>query len=118
MVSTASDAEIEWCMNYYDQIGMWAQPHKRMRCHIFNYGAPFRVPGMVTSHKLVALGVDALLYPYYKALLEWFDLAPLQLSPSIYKLAAALLILYNELGFDPPFMAELSYFFSLRASII
>lgn len=108
MVSTASEAEIEWCMNYYDQEGMWACPHHRMRCHIFNHGTPFRVPRIVTFPKIVALDVGASLHPYYRAFLEWFDLAPLQLSLNSYKLAAALLILYIELGFDPPSMSELS----------
>lgn len=74
---------------------------------------------MTLSPKLVALGMCAPLPFYYHNLLEWFDLAPLQLSPNSYKLTAALYILYHDLGFDPPPpMPELSYFFSLRASDI
>lgn len=118
MVSTATNTQIEWCMKYYDQEGLWARPHTRMCCHIFNLGPPFRVPRMVTSPKLIALALGTPLHSYYRALLEWFDIAPMQLSPNIYKLSVTLIVLYTDLGFDPPFTTELSYLFSLYASNI
>lgn len=73
---------------------------------------------MVTSPKRIALRLGAPLHLYYRSLLEFFDIAPMQLSPNSYRLAAALLILYTYLGFDPPTMIELSYFFNLGASNI
>ena len=85
-----------------------------MRSHVFNYGGDFKIPRMVLSPKLVSLGVGAPLHPYFRAIIEWFDVAPIQLSPNSYKLAVALFILYHEAGFGAPSMEELSYFFSIR----
>lgn len=51
---------------------------------------------------------------YYWSLLEWFYLAPLQLSLNCYKLAVTLYIPNTDIGFDPPTMVELIYFFSVR----
>ena len=35
--STASNAEIKWCLKYYDKGCIWARPHPWMRPHIFDY---------------------------------------------------------------------------------
>lgn len=103
-------------MQYYDMEGIWVRPFSFMKCHIFNYGKHFRVPRMVTSARLVELGLGAPLVPYYREIIEWFDIAPIQLSPNSYKLAIALHMLYSSLGFKAPTVPELSYFFGLRKS--
>ena len=79
--------------------GVWDRPPSMMHPHIFNYGDNFRIPRTVLIPKMVALGVATPLHPYFKAIIEWFGLAPIQLSPNRYKLAIALCILYHDTGF-------------------
>ncbi|KAK1403105.1 hypothetical protein POM88_002710 [Heracleum sosnowskyi] len=117
MSSTVSVEEITWSMTYYQMEGKWARPPSLMRPHIFKWPEPFKTPRMVTSPKLMALGVGAPLHPYLKSILQWYDIAPIQLSPNYYKLALALFILYNDEGIStPPTMEEFSYFFAIRKS--
>lgn len=68
-----------------------------MRLHLFNYDLEFRIPRVVLSPKLVALGVSAPLHPFFKDICEWFDIAPIQLSPNNYKMAIALCMMYVSL---------------------
>lgn len=116
MSSTASPTEVEWAMKYYDMEGTWACPPNHMRPHRFDYGPDFKIPRSVLTLKHLALGVGAPLHPYYRDIVEWYDVAPIQLSPNSYKLAAALFILYHDKNFGAPTMEELNYFFSLRKS--
>lgn len=87
-----------------------------MQPHEFDLWGQFRIPRMVTNPILISLGVGAPLHPYLRAVIEHFDVAPLQLSPNSYKLVLALLILYHEKGFPAPTMDEVSYFFGIRRS--
>ena len=64
----------------------------------------------------IFLGVGALLHTYFEQICEWFDIAPIQLSPNSYKLTAGLYILYKGEGYGAPSMEELSYFFRLTRS--
>lgn len=120
IISTVTDEYLDWLTKYYEVEGMWARPLSFMRCHIFltgqdENGKEYRVPRMVTSARLVELGVGAPLHPFFKEILEWFDLAPLQLSPNSYKLVIGMYMLYKELGYEAPTMPEVSYVFSLRS---
>lgn len=103
-------------MKYYCVEGFYGRPLSFMRCHIFNYGKNFKIPMMVLSPKLVALGIGAPLHPYFKSIIKWYDIAPLQLSPNSWKLVITLHMFYTSLGYDAPSMPEISYFFSLRKS--
>lgn len=71
---------------------------------------------MVTSPKLISLGIGAPLHPYLRDVIEMYDVAPIQLSPNSYKIVLALLVLYFELSFLAPTMNEVSHFFSKRKS--
>ena len=114
--STASKAEIEWCLKYYDKGCIWARPHPWMRPHIFDYNPRLRIPRMVLTPKLVRLGIGPPLHPYFRSIIEWFDIAPIQLSPNGWKLAIALYMLYRDHNNRAPTMEDLSYFFRLGAS--
>ena len=114
--STASKAEIEWCLRYYDKGCIWARPHPWMRPHIFDYNPRLRIPRMVLTPKLVKLGIGPPLHPYFRSIIEWFDIAPIQLSPNGWKLAIALYMLYQDHNNRAPTMEDLSYFFRLGAS--
>lgn len=91
MASICSDEEIDWNMRYYNMEGIWARPLDFMRPNIFNYGKNFKIPRMVTSPKLMSLGVGAPLHPYLRRVIKMYDVAPLQLSPNSYKLVLAFL---------------------------
>ena len=114
--STASNAEIKWCLKYYDKGCIWARPHPWMRPHIFDYNPRLRIPRMVLTPKLVKLGIGPPLHPYFRSIIEWFDIAPIQLSPNSWKLAIALYMLYRDHNQRAPTMEDLSYFFRLGAS--
>ena len=114
--STASKAEIEWCLRYYDKGCIWARPHPWMRPHIFDYNPRLRIPRMVLTPKLVKLGIGPPLHPYFRSIIEWFNIAPIQLSPNGWKLAIALYMLYQDHNNRAPTMEDLSYFFRLGAS--
>ena len=114
--STASKAEIEWCLRYYDKGCIWARPLPWMRPHIFDYNPRLRIPRMVLTPKLVKLGIGPPLHPYFKAIIEWYDIAPIQLSPNSWKLAIALYMLYRDHNSRAPTMEDLSFFFRLGAS--
>ena len=110
--STLSWEELEWTMDYYDQKGTAVVPLEEMRAHRFDIGN-CRIPRMVLTPRHISLGAGVPLHPYFEQILEWFDIAPIQLSPNSYKLAAGLYILYKEEGYGAPSMEELSFFFRL-----
>ena len=114
--STASKAEIEWCLRYYDKGCIWARPHPWMRPHVFDYNPRLRIPRMVLTPKLVKLGIGPPLHPYFRSIIEWYDIAPIQLSPNSWKLAIALYMLYRDHNNRAPTMEDLSFFFRLGAS--
>ncbi|GES85396.1 uncharacterized protein LOC108223109 [Rhizophagus clarus] len=74
------------------------------------------IPRTVLTPRRVSSGVGAPLHNYFEKICKWFDIAPIQLSPNSYKLAAGLFILYKGEGYDEPSMEELSYFFRLTRS--
>ena len=113
--SSLSWEELEWTMAYYEQKGTAVVPLEEMRAHRFDIGN-YRIPRLVLTPRHVSLGVGAPLHEYFEAICEWFDVAPIQLSPNSYKLAAGLYILYKDEGYGAPSMEELSYFFRLTRS--
>nr|XP_017252682.1 PREDICTED: uncharacterized protein LOC108223109 [Daucus carota subsp. sativus] len=86
-----------------------------MRPHRFDK-ENIRIPRMVTTLRHVPLGVTAPLPSYYVDLCDWFKVAPIQLSPNSYMLAAGLYILFDKVGLGAPSMRVVSYFFRLAQS--
>lgn len=118
LVSSVSMEEINWVMRYYDQKGIFARQFPEMRPRIFYYGEEFRILRIFLTAKLVSIGVGTPLHSYFKEISDWYEIAPMQLSPNGYKMAITLYMMYAFCGFDPPSMHEFSYFFSLRQSNI
>lgn len=102
-------------MDYYEQEGTAVVPLEEMRPHRFDIGN-HRIPRTVLTPRHVSLGVGAPLHDYFEKICKWFDIAPIQLSPKSYKLAAVLFILYQDKGYGAPSMEELSYFLRLTRS--
>lgn len=71
---------------------------------------------MVFTPNLVVLGMGTPLHPYYRDIIKWYNVVPIQLSPNNFILVATLFILYHDLGFGDPTMLEFSYFFSICKS--
>lgn len=107
--------ELEWIQDYYHMEGKSVVPKEGMRPHRFDR-ENIRIPRMVTTLRHVPLGVTAPLPKYYVDLCEWFQVAPIQLSPNSYMLAAGLYILFDKVRLGAPSMREVSYFFRLAQS--
>ena len=73
---------------------------------------------MVLTPKLIQLGVGPPFHPYFKSIIEWYDISPAQLSPNSWKLSIALFMLYQDHNHREPTMTDLSFFFRLGASSI
>lgn len=104
-------------MDYYEQEGTAGVPLEEMRAHLFDIWN-HRIPRTVLTPRHVSLGGGAPLHDYFEKICKWFDVAPIQLSPNSYKLAAGLYILYKDEGFREPTMEDLSYFLRLTRSSI
>ena len=107
--------ELEWLQDYYHMQGKSVVPKEGMRPHRFDR-ENIRIPRMVTTLRHVPLRVTAPLPQYYVDLCDWFKVAPIQLSPNSYMLAARLYILFDKVGLGAPSMRELSHFFRLTQS--
>ncbi|KAL1831404.1 hypothetical protein ACET3Z_001055 [Daucus carota] len=107
--------ELEWLQAYYHMEGKSVVPKDGMRPHRFDK-ENIRIPRMVTTLRHEPLGVTAPLPQYYVNLCDWFKVAPIQLSPNSYMLAAGLYILFDKVGLGAPSMRELSHFFRLAQS--
>nr|XP_017224627.1 PREDICTED: uncharacterized protein LOC108200871 isoform X2 [Daucus carota subsp. sativus] len=107
--------ELEWLQDYYHMQGKSVVPKEGMRPHRFDK-ENIRIPRMVTTLRHVPLGVTAPLPQYYVDMCDWFKVAPIQLSPNSYMLAAGLRILFDKVGLGAPSMRELSHFFRLAQS--
>ena len=107
--------ELEWLQDYYHMQGKSVVPKAGMRPHRFDK-ENIRIPRMVTTLRHVPLGVTAPLPQYYVDMCDWFKVAPIQLSPNSYMLAAGLRILFDKVGLGAPSMRELSHFFRLAQS--
>lgn len=82
--------------------------------HVASYDNDFKIPMMVLTPRLPWVWVP----PYFfKEILEWYDVVPIQLSPNSYKLAITLYILYHDEGLIPPSLEEFSYFFEIKKSV-
>ena len=107
--------ELEWLQDYYHMQGKSVVPKEGMRPHRFDK-ENIRIPRMVTTLRHVPLGVTAPLPQYYVDMCDWFKVAPIQLSPNSYMLAAGLYIRFDKVGLGAPSMRELSHFFRLAQS--
>ena len=95
--STISWEELAWLIAYYEQKGKAVVPLPDIKPHRFDIGN-HRIPRIMLTPKHVCLGVGAPMHSYYEDICNWYDLAPIQLSPNSYRLAAGLYILYRNEG--------------------
>ncbi|KAK1388967.1 hypothetical protein POM88_017145 [Heracleum sosnowskyi] len=112
MSSTIPERDIKKIMQFYSQDGSYAKPHPDMRPHRFDIDN-IRVPRAVVTDRHIPLGVGAPLHPWLRQIVDWYQIAPIQLSPNSYRMALGLFIIYKELKYPDPSMLELSWFFSL-----
>lgn len=82
--------------------------------HLFNIrGLP--TPKMVLTPQLVELGLGSPMHPFFE-LIDFYKLAPIQLSLNSYRLVIGIYMMYLNKGYRPPTMEEISFFVGLRKS--
>ncbi|KAK1352367.1 hypothetical protein POM88_053306 [Heracleum sosnowskyi] len=116
MSSTIPERDIKKIMHFYSQEGSYAKPHPDMRPHRFDIDN-ITVPRAVVTDRHIPLGVGAPLHPWLRQIVDWYQIAPIQLSPNSYRMALGLFITHKELKYPDPTMLELSWFFSLQSNI-
>lgn len=104
-----------WIIEYYYLAGRWLRPHLNMRIHVF-LDEKLLTPCMVLTNKLVELGFGLPMHPFPHQVLEFYDIAHVQLSPNRYRMVIDLYIMYRKKGFPSPSMKEISHFVGLRRS--
>ena len=66
------------------------------------------------SDHITQAGAHLPLRSYFIDVLEYFGIAPLQLSPNGYAILIALFVIYNEMGFPQPTPLEVNYMYTLK----
>lgn len=92
-----------------------AIPGPGERAHSFNVRTPeLGIPKAVISAAFFKVGVYVPLHPFIREILDFYELAPLQLTPNSYRLAICTYILYASKFTTPLTAKELGYFFKLK----
>lgn len=85
------------------------------RCHRFNNFEPDQsIPNAVLSASFFKLGFSLPLHPFFTDVLNFYDIAPMQLSPNSFRVAACMYILYDQTFSVPLTARELGYFYQLK----
>lgn len=86
-------------------------PETGERCYSFSDILPeFSVPDVVISTSFFKVGVYVPFHPFIRDVHEFYDLAPLQLTPNSYRLAINTYILYASTHTSPLIGPELGLF--------
>ena len=115
LASEISSEEIMWMIEYYNLAGRWLKPRPQMRMHYFP-DTRLPTPRMVLTNKLVELGFGSPIHPFLLEITNFYNIAPIQLSPNSYRMIIGLYIMYRKKGFPPPTMTEISHFVGIRRS--
>lgn len=85
------------------------------RCHRFdNFEADQSIPNAVVSASYFKLGFSFPMHPFFIDLLNFYEIAPMQLTPNSFRVAACMYILYDQ-AFSVALTArELGYFYQLK----
>lgn len=102
-------------MEYYNLDGKFMRSCRMMRMYIFNIsGLP--TPRMVITNCLTDFGLGVYFIIFFHEICEFYNIAPIQLSPNSFHLVIGIYMMYFNLGYEQLLMDELSYFVSLRKS--
>lgn len=90
-------------------------PEPGERAHRFDLKIPKQgIPHAVISAAFLRVGVSMPLHPFLREVLDFYQLAPMQLTPNSYRLAISTFILYSSKFTVPLTAPELGYFFRLK----
>lgn len=85
------------------------------RAHRFDTRTPeLGIPKAVISAAFFKVGVYVPLHPFLRDVLDFYELAPLQLTPNLYRPAISTYILYASKFTEPLTTKELGFFFKLK----
>lgn len=90
-------------IKYYNLADRWLKHRSPMRMHVFP-DTRLPTPRMVLTNKLVELGFGSPVYPFLREIVDYYQIAPIQLSPNSYRMIIGL------------YMTEISHFVGLRRS--
>lgn len=97
--SRISSEKIMYLIEHYNLAGKWRTPRSFTRMHVFEtVGLP--TPRMVLTNKLVELGIGWPMHPFLHELIDYHQIAPIQLSPNSYRAAIGLYMIYRNNGFE------------------
>lgn len=90
-------------------------PEPGERCHRFdNFEMDQAEPAVVLSAQFFKVRLSLPLHPFIQDILEFYDIAPLQLTINSYRMAMCVYVLYNR-DFNKQLSAfELGYFYQLK----
>lgn len=86
-----------------------------MRMHLFDIKR-LPTPRMMLTPQLVELGLGSPMHPFLQQLIDFYKIAPIQLSPNSYRLAIRIYMMYLNKGYPPPTIEEISFFVDIRKS--
>lgn len=85
------------------------------RCHRFgNFEPDQAIPNAVLSASFFKLGFSMPMHPFFVDMLNFYEIAPMQLSPNSFRVAACMYILYDQTFSVPLTPRELGYFYQLK----
>lgn len=90
-------------------------PEPGERAHRFDVRTPeLGVPYAVISAAFLKVGFFTPIHPFLREVLDFYELAPMQLTPNSYRLAISTYILYSSKFTAPLSAPELGYFIILK----
>lgn len=90
-------------------------PSAGERCHKFDDFEPDQViPDAVLSASYFKLGFSLPMHSFFIEMLKFYDIAPMQLTPNSFRVAACMYILYDQTFSVALTARELGYFYQLK----
>lgn len=72
---------------------------------------------IASSNMIMQCGVYLPLLPYFKRIIEYYDVSPFQLVPNVYHLMVALYLIFCRLGLREPQPKDFAWFFQIKSFI-
>ena len=93
-----SSAKLTLQLDDYNPGCKLVAPQPGERCQSFdNFEPDQAIPGAVLSAQFFRLGLSLPLHPFLHEVIQYYDVAPLQLTPNSYRMAVCMYILYDQL---------------------
>lgn len=113
--STMNAEKLEKLLSSWNPGCKLVLPEAGERCHRFdNLKFSRAVPQAVLSSSYFKLGFSMPMHPFFLEILNFYSLAPMQLTPNSFRVAACMFILYDQAFSTVLTARELGYFYQLK----